>query len=64
MTLAKKTVYIINQASARNYLKMSHAVDYICSKYHEKREILENPEATHVVKAWIAERKRRLSQAP
>ena len=62
MTLAKKTILIINQVSSMQEGNKGRAVDYICSKYHENREILEDPEATRVAKAWISERNRRLSQ--
>lgn len=63
LTVANRTVSIINQVSSKKDMKKSHAVDYICSKYHENKDILEDPEAAQMAREHIKERNERLAKS-
>ncbi|MDP2216431.1 MAG: hypothetical protein Q8J68_03980 [Methanolobus sp.] len=60
-TISKRSKAVINLAStAKCDGKISAGVDYICQKYADNKDVLEDPEAVHVARAYISERNRRL----
>jgi len=59
-TISKRSRATINRESKRFDDKISAGVDHICQKYADHKDILEDPEAVQVARAYISERNKKL----
>lgn len=59
-TISKRSKATINSASKKFDGRVSAGVDHICEKYSENKDVLEDPEAVQVARAYISERNKRL----
>ena len=62
-TVSNQSKAIINRASAKYNGKISKGIDDICQKYEENRDVIEDPDAINVARAYISERNKRLIQS-
>nr|WP_321496349.1 hypothetical protein [uncultured Methanolobus sp.] len=62
-TISKKSKATINRVSRKFDDKINAGVDHICLTYEENKDVLEDPEAVQVARAYISERNKKLCQS-
>lgn len=62
-TISNKSKAVINTASRKFDGKIGKGIDDICQKYADNKDVIEDPEAVQVARAYISERNKRLLNA-
>lgn len=59
-TISKQSRAIINHESKRFDGKINAGVEHICQVYADNKDVIEDPEAVQVARAYIRERNKKL----